>query len=156
MEIGESVHRAEIRELVFFNSHGGQPQVIDLVARDLRVQYGMLAVALNHNRLLDPDGLFPEGEMKHGIQAGTKETSLMLFLRRDLVRSEKAKLFETLSEKMEEEFRFLSPEGRMGFGWQVQDLNSAGGCGDATDSAAERGESMIDQMARISWKCSKK
>jgi creatinine amidohydrolase len=41
-EIGESVARAGIRRLVIANSHGGQPQIMDIVARDLRVRLGML------------------------------------------------------------------------------------------------------------------
>ena len=45
-EIGESVFRAGIRKLVIVNSHGGQPQIMDIVARDLRVRLGMLVVTL--------------------------------------------------------------------------------------------------------------
>ena len=44
-EIGEAVARAGVRKLVLFNSHGGQPQVMEIVARDLRVRLGMLVVA---------------------------------------------------------------------------------------------------------------
>ena len=147
MEIGESVERSGVRKLVLFNSHGGQPQILDIVARDLRVRFGMLVVAVNAGRLLESDGLFSESEMKHGIHAGAKETSLMLHLRPDSVRREKSRRFETLSEEMEAHYRFLSPEGRVGFGWQVQDLNPAGVCGDATDADAERGRKMVEEMA---------
>ena len=30
---------------MLFNSHGGQPQVMEIVARDLRVRLGMVVVA---------------------------------------------------------------------------------------------------------------
>ncbi|HKH66802.1 MAG TPA: creatininase family protein, partial [Reyranella sp.] len=43
-EIGESVARAGVRKLVLFNSHGGQPQIADIVARDLRVRRDMFVV----------------------------------------------------------------------------------------------------------------
>jgi len=43
-EIGESVYRAGCRKILFFNSHGGQPQVMDIVCRELRVKFSMLAV----------------------------------------------------------------------------------------------------------------
>src|SRR6185369_1773260 len=39
-EIGESVARAGVRKLVIFNSHGGQPAIVDIVAVDLRVRLG--------------------------------------------------------------------------------------------------------------------
>ena len=35
-DIGMSVARAGVRKLVLFNSHGGQPHIMDVVARDLR------------------------------------------------------------------------------------------------------------------------
>ena len=39
-EIGASVRRAGIRKLLLFNSHGGQPQVMQIVARELRIDHG--------------------------------------------------------------------------------------------------------------------
>ena len=36
-EIGDSVARAGVRKLVILNTHGGQRQLIEVVARDLRV-----------------------------------------------------------------------------------------------------------------------
>ena len=44
-ELGESVRRAGVRKLVMVNAHGGQPQVMEIVARELRVRHAMLAVA---------------------------------------------------------------------------------------------------------------
>ena len=147
MEIGESVHRAGVRKLVLFNSHGGQPQVLDLVARDLRVRFKLMTVAVNCHRLSDAGGLFSDGEVKHGIHAGDIETSIMLHLRPDLVRTGKLKRFETLSTDMEEQFEYLTPEGAVGFGWQIQDLNAEGACGDASGADAEKGRKLVDQMA---------
>src|ERR671922_1917199 len=43
-EVGEGVARTGIRKLVLFNSHGGQPQIMDIVARDLRVRLEMFVV----------------------------------------------------------------------------------------------------------------
>ena len=85
-EIGESVARAGVRKLVLFNSHGGQPQVMEIVARDLRVRLGMLAVAYSWYAAGVPPGLFADEEVRLGIHAGAIETSMMLHLRPDLVR----------------------------------------------------------------------
>ena len=35
IEIAESIYRAGFRKLVLMNSHGGQPQVMEIAARDL-------------------------------------------------------------------------------------------------------------------------
>ena len=147
-EIGESVARAGVRKLVLFNSHGGQPQISDIVARDLRVRHGMFVVSANCYALGKPPGLFPDGELRHGIHGGTVETSIMLHLRPDLVKMDKARNFVPLSATMEREYEILAPEGAVGFGWQTQDLNPDGACGDAAAADAKRGAAMVDHYAR--------
>ena len=147
-EIGDSVARAKIRKLVLFNSHGGQPQVADIVARDLRVRHGMFVVTANSYALGKPAGMFPEDELKHGIHGGTVETSIMLHLRRDLVKMDKARNFVPLSATMEREYEILAPEGKVGFGWQTQDLNPHGACGNAAAADAERGAQLVDHYAK--------
>src|ERR1700722_11341466 len=100
-EIGESVARAGIRKMVIANSHGGQPQIMDIVARDLRVRLGMLVVTLSYGGLGRPPGLFPDGELRHGIHGGSGETSVLLYLRPDLVREAERRNFVPISVAME-------------------------------------------------------
>jgi creatinine amidohydrolase len=147
-EIGESVARAGIRKFVMLNSHGGQPQVMDIVARDLRVRLGMFAVAANLSGLSREHDLFGEIENRHGIHGGASETSQMLHLRGDLVRTAKAADFAPRSIAIERDNRFLRAEGSaVGFGWQTQDLHPSGACGDATDADAERGARIVASKA---------
>ncbi len=145
-EIAESVHRAGIRKLVLFNSHGGQPQVMDIVARDLRVRLGMLVVVVNQYSLY-PDDLFPEDEIKYGIHGGSAETSVMLYIRPDLVDMSKARNFEPLMKNLEGEYQHLSANGLTKIAWQSQDLNPAGVVGNALDADAERGAKLIENAA---------
>ncbi len=146
-EIGESVSRAGVRKLVLLNSHGGQPQIVDVVARDLRVRLKMLVVALNAYALGYPQGLFPEAELKHGIHAGAIETSIMLHLWPDLVHRDEARNFEPLSVRLEHTFTHLTPTGSIRFGWAIQDLHPAGACGNATDADARRGKLLVEHAA---------
>ena len=69
-EIGESVFRAGCRKLVFVNAHGGNGPVLDIVARELRVRFGMLAVVTAWHRLGYPEGTFGPDELRHGIHGG--------------------------------------------------------------------------------------
>lgn len=148
-EIGESVHRAGIRRLVILNTHGGQPQLLDIVARDLRVRRGMLVVALNYWALGRPEGLFSEAELRHGIHAGAVETSLMLHLRPDLVRESERRDFRSRAAEMETQYAQLRPEGEgIGFGWQIEDLHPLGACGNALDADGERGRAILEHVAR--------
>ena len=146
-EIGESVARTGVRKLVLFNSHGGQPQIMDIVARDLRVRLEMFVVTVSTYSLGRPAGLFPEQELTHGIHGGSVETSMMLHLRPDLVQMDQAKNFVPASIAMEAEYDYLRPEGRVGFGWQTQDINEDGACGNALDADAARGQALVDHAA---------
>ena len=147
-EIGESVSRAGVRKMVLFNSHGGQPQIADIVARELRVRCGMFVVTCGTYALGRPPGLFPDSELKHGIHGGSVETSMMMHLRPELVRREHLADFRPSSLDMESEYEILTPEGRVGFGWETQDLSLPGACGNALDADAERGKQLVEHSAR--------
>jgi len=146
-EIGEGVNRAGVRKLVLFNSHGGQPQVMQIVARELRVQHDMLCVTLSWPALGIPDGLFPDDERRHGIHGGTVETSIMLHLRPDLVHMDKAQDFRTVMAEIEGDYDKLTYVGGVGIGWQSQDINPHGAAGDAASADAERGKAVVDHVA---------
>jgi creatinine amidohydrolase len=147
-EIGESVARAGVRKLVLFNSHGGQPQVMDIVARDLRVRLGMLVVAYSWYAGGLPSGLFDQDEVRHGIHAGAIETSMMLHLRPDLVRLDLAANFRPLMADLAPDYRHLSPTGAGRLAWMAQDLHPSGACGDAADADAGRGRALVEHAAR--------
>ncbi|MDR7481947.1 MAG: creatininase family protein [Armatimonadota bacterium] len=146
-EVGESVARAGVRKLVLLNSHGGQAQLVDVVARDLRVRTGMTVVAVNIFLLGVPPGLFPDAELRHGIHAGAAETSMMLHIRADLVHRDEARPFPSQAAQWEQEFRHLSPTGPIRVAWQIQDLHPLGACGDASDADAGRGRLLIEHAA---------
>src|SRR4030081_1660325 len=71
-ELGERGHRAGIRKILFFNSHGGQPQLLEIVCRDLRVKLGMFAVSAMWPRLIDMNGLVDAAENRPGIHCGQR------------------------------------------------------------------------------------
>jgi creatinine amidohydrolase len=139
VEIGESVARAGLRKLAIVNSHGGNSDLLGVVTRELRIKSQMLAVHTAWSRFGRPDGLFTQAEGIHGIHGGDVETSLMLHLRPDLVRMEKAQNFVSSAQAMEKEFAYLRPTGLQAYGWIAQDLNPHGTVGDASIATAEKG-----------------
>ena len=146
-EIGASVRRAGLRKLLLFNSHGGQPQVMQIVARELRIDHGMLAVAANWFSWGLPDGLFDAVELRHGIHAGAVETAMMLAVRPDLVDMAAAADFVPVTVADDLDYPRLRALGAAGLGWQTQDLHGEGACGDATRATAEAGRAVIDHAA---------
>ena len=147
IQLGESVQRAGLRRILLFNSHGGNPQVLDIVARTLRIRHKLFVVNVSWPRLGLPDGMFSAHELTHGIHGGDVETSVMLHLRPDLVDMDKARNFEPWTVAMQQRFRFLTAEGRIGFGWQTQDLHRAGACGDASLATAEKGRLVVEHVS---------
>jgi creatinine amidohydrolase len=146
-EIGESVHRAGLRKLVIVNSHGGNTEVIGIVARELRVKLGMLVATTQWRRFGLPSGMYTPFDSTHGIHAGDIETSLMLYFRPDLVDMSKAKLFPSKAAEMEKDYKHLRPAGQHGFGWIAQDINPNGAVGDASIATAEKGRLTAEHQA---------
>src|SRR6266851_1544701 len=146
-EIGESVHRAGVEKLVIINSHGGNSPIIDIVARNLRVRFGMLVVTASWHRLGYPKGLFSDEELAHGIHAGEIETSLMLAIKTETVRG-KMPSAKPSTVAMEHEFKQLRAGHPAGFGWMAQDLHPSGAAGNAAAGTLDKGEAALDFGAR--------
>ncbi|CAN0459253.1 unnamed protein product, partial [Ectocarpus fasciculatus] len=98
--------------------------------------------------LLAPEGHFPAPEIQHGIHGGSVETAVMLHLRPDLVKMDKAENFVPASVAMEKDYKHLRPEGGIGFGWQAQDIHPSGAVGNALDADAARGKQLVENGAR--------
>ena len=69
------------------NGHGGNVPLLNVAARRLRVEHGLLAVGCHYPFLPLPEGMggWGEDEMRFGIHGGAVETSMMAHLRPDLV-----------------------------------------------------------------------
>ena len=142
------MHRAGIRKILFLNSHGGQPQLLEIVCRDLRVKLGMFAVSVMWPRLIDMDELFDANENRHGIHGGQSETSVMLHLHpRPRRYGPRGKLCAAVGCRSSASPRCCGPEGAARFGWQAQDLHPKGACGDATRATAELGKTTVERAA---------
>jgi creatinine amidohydrolase len=147
IEIGASIARAGLRKVALMNSHGGNSEVLGIVARELRVRHGMLCVATHWRRFGLPAGMYSPIDDKYGIHAGDIETSLMLHFRPDLVRMDKAKNFISNAMAMEQDYTHLRPIGTHAFAWIAPDLNADGAVGDASSATAEKGKATAEYQA---------
>lgn len=148
IELGACVARTGVRRLVLMNTHGGNVPLMDLVARSLRSDHGMLVVMASLHRFGYPDGLFAPDERAHGIHGGEIETSLMLAFRPDLVDMAQAKDFAPFSREMETRFTHLRANHPVGFAWLSEDLHREGAMGDARGATREKGEAAAQFGAR--------
>ncbi|MBP5974405.1 creatininase family protein [Brasilonema sp. CT11] len=146
MEVGESVYRAGFRKLVLMNSHGGQPQVMEIVARDLHIKYDeFLVFPLFTWRVPHiTSELVTLKEKQVGIHAGDAETSLML-----AILPEQVKMDAAVAEYPPEqpEGSLLSIEGKLPFAWATRDISKSGVVGDPTVATKEKGDRILESVS---------
>lgn len=145
-EIGESVARAGVKKLVLFNSHGGQVSVMDIVARDLRARLDILTFSVNWYNLPLGEavlGQFSAEEHRFGIHGGDIETSMMLALAPQTVDMRQARNFKSTSQQRSKKYTILGNGVSAKMGWQTQDYNAMGACGNAAAATAEKGQAVI-------------
>ncbi|MEM9145691.1 MAG: creatininase family protein [Pseudomonadota bacterium] len=143
LEIGASVARAGVRKLVIVTSHGGNVAPMGVVARELRVEHGLMCVMTAWGTGADTAALLPEWEGAYGIHAGASETAQMLAIRPDLVDMTKAEDFRTTQLDWIAAHRQLRLHGPTATGWMAQDLHPSGAAGDARAATAEIGHAIL-------------
>lgn len=146
VQIGLAVAAAGVRRLVIVNGHGGQPEVMTLVARELRVRAGLLVVCANWFDFGEPPGLIPPQERRFGIHGGLIETSVMLHLAPHRVRGAEVGNFPSAVQDWATRFPALAGT-RTRIAWASQDLNPAGAVGDARAASATLGEALVAHAA---------
>ena len=142
-EIGLSAARAGIRKMVIINSHGGNLDLVSVLARELRVQAGLYAVKCQWGSFGHPEGLYSDQELQYGIHGGDIETSLMLHFRPELVDMSKAADFDSTAASSP-----VPPTGSVSYGWVAKDLNPSGTVGNASAATAEKGRLTAQHQAK--------
>lgn len=146
-ELGLSVARSGIQKLLIFNAHGGQVSLMDIVARDLRCEHGLMVYSSNWYQLPLGDavnGLFNAHEHRFGIHAGDVETSMMLALYPERVAMAHARNFASTSQQRAAQYPILGNGQSAKLGWQMQDYNPMGAAGNAANATAEKGHAMLN------------
>jgi creatinine amidohydrolase len=149
MEVGQSLYRAGFRKFALVNGHGGQPQIMEIVARDLHQQQeGFMVFPLFVWRVPNcASELLTSDELEFGIHAGDAETSLLLSILPEQVRM--AAAVKQYPQGLPQN-SLLSMEGQLPFAWTTRDLSSSGVLGDPTVATKAKGEQILSSLAS-SW-----
>ncbi|MBI5716676.1 MAG: creatininase family protein [Burkholderiales bacterium] len=148
VQVGESVYRSGFRKLLIVNGHGGQPQIMEMAARELRLRHGDYVVVPHHTwRLPHVAGRYlSEREKKLAMHAGHAETAIMMALAPDTVHMERA----VANYPPEFPSKLLSPDGRPACAWSARDFGPSGVIGDPLPATREQGDAILDSLA-ASW-----
>ena len=143
-DLGSSLASARFQKVALYNTHGGNTSLIDVMARDLRAEFGLRTFALHGSGGISFEGLDPQEKM-YGFHAGEVETSFLLAATPELVdRSAYTVNYIADSSKPE----LLLPENAPAtFAWLTRDIAPSGVMGDPRPATAENGAKWIDAAA---------
>ncbi|WP_348550238.1 creatininase family protein [Acidithiobacillus sp.] len=146
IEIGESIYRSGFRKLLIVNAHGGQPQVLDIAARELRLRHGdFLIIARSVWSVAYDNEFLSEEEKRLAMHAGHAETALLLALAPNLVNMDLA------VKNVPEVFPCPSlSKDRPALAWCARDFGESGVIGDPRHASAEQGRALLSDLTR-SW-----
>jgi len=143
-DLGSSLAQARFQKLVLYNTHGGNTALIDVMARDLRAEFGLRTFALHGSGGISFEGLSPQ-EKAYGYHAGEVETALLLASSPELV-DISAYTVNYIADVANPELLF--PENAPAtFAWLTRDIAPSGVMGDPRPASAENGARWLDQAA---------
>lgn len=142
-QVGLEIARAGVKKVVFVNSHGGNVSIIDIVARELRVKAGMLAVKTGWSQYW-PKDLYSDIENRHGIHGGDSETSVVMHLRPELVNVDKLQDYPSVAARDEQAFKYMRPTGMTSYAWIASDIHPLGTAGEAHLATADKGRITVE------------
>ncbi|PLT44202.1 Creatinine amidohydrolase [Paenibacillus pasadenensis] len=138
-DIAESLARAGFRKLLLFNTHGGNADLLGMMAREIRIATGLAVFRLDPGAVGYSDSFTSDEEKAAGIHAGDVETSLVLAVCPDWVHPELApREMPRFPQLPYFSFRAKS------FAWVMDDISASGAAGDAAAATAERGAAMLE------------
>jgi len=143
-DLGASIAASGFKKLVLYNTHGGNSSLVDVMARDLRAEFGLRTFALFGSGGITFDGL-SDREKAYGFHAGEIETAFLLSATPELVDTT-AYTVNYIADV--EKPDLLRPENAPAtFAWLTRDIAASGVMGDPRPATAENGARWVDMAA---------
>ncbi|MEM9200375.1 MAG: creatininase family protein [Actinomycetota bacterium] len=143
-DLAARVAEMGVQRLVFLNGHGGNSTMLNVACREARRRHGLLTFLVHPFAppAYSPPSAVDTGELGMGIHGGYDETSVVMHLRPELVKLDRAvrNVPEWLADN--EHVRF---GGSTQFGWMSDDFGPHGHIGDPTGATAQAGERLFEQ-----------
>jgi len=143
-DIGASLAAAGFKRLALYNTHGGNTSLVDVMARDLRAEFGLRTFTLHGSGGVAFEGLSAQ-ERAYGFHAGEVETAFLLASVPELV-DESAYTANYIADAAKPEL--LKPENSAAnFAWLTRDIAASGVMGDPRPATAKNGTRWIEEAA---------
>ncbi|HVU48305.1 MAG TPA: creatininase family protein [Terracidiphilus sp.] len=143
-DLGASIEAGGFRKVVLYNTHGGNTSLVDVLARDLRAEFGLRTFSLFGSPGAELDGVSKQ-ERIYGFHAGEIETAYLLYAMPALVHTEE---YSANYIARVDDPELLKPEGSAAnFAWLTKDIAPSGVLGDPSAATAENGERWSNEAA---------
>lgn len=143
-DLGASIAAAGFKKVALFNTHGGNTSLVDVMARDLRAEFGLRTFTLFGAVGAGFEGVSAQ-ERTYGFHAGEIETAFLLYGTPELVHPDK---YTSNYIARVDTPELLKPEGsNANFAWLTRDIAPSGVMGDPSAATAENGEKWVNASA---------
>jgi creatinine amidohydrolase len=143
-DIASSVHTAGFRKLVLYNTHGGNTSLDDVLARDLRAEFGLRTFYLSGSAGASNPEIAPQ-ERAYGFHANEWETAVLLSAIPELVHPDQYTV--NYIAQLDAPELLLPENGPATFSWLTRDIAPSGVMGDPRPATAGHGALWIDRAA---------
>ncbi len=143
-DLGASIQAGGFQKLVLYNTHGGNTSLVDVMARDLRAEFGLRTFSLFGSPGATFDTVSAQ-ERAYGFHAGEIETAFLLYGTPELVRQDRysSNYIADVADPQP-----LKPEGSSAnFAWLTRDIAASGVMGDPAAATAENGQRWVRESA---------
>jgi creatinine amidohydrolase len=143
VDLGRSVAATPATRLVFLNGHGGNTALLQVAVREVRRRFGLRTFAMP-SLVGGTDRPNGEGVDERGlsIHGGASETSMVMYVRPDLVDLSKAE--RNVPEHIAD-LTYLGFNAKpVSFGWLSDDFGPSGVIGDPTQATVAYGKSLFE------------
>ena len=143
-DLGASIAASGFKKVVLYNTHGGNTSLVDVLARDLRAEFGLRTFSLFGSAGAEFEGVNKQ-ERAYGFHAGEIETAFLLHATPELVHPQEYTANYIARVDAPE---LLKPEGSAAnFAWLTRDIAPSGVMGDPSAATAENGERWSNEAA---------
>lgn len=144
LDVCRSVRENGFRKLVLFNGHGGNIDTLKIIARDVRIETGIMVFIIHIGNLTVPEEIISKEELLLGIHGGDYETSLLMSSYPNWVNHNK---LSNETPKLLEESNFLRFQ-KGNFAWTIDDVSVSGTLGNATIATKEKGNNLYNVQGK--------
>jgi len=143
-DLGSSLSKAGFQKIVLYNTHGGNVSLVDVMARDLRAEFGLRMFSMHSAAGVAFEGLDAQ-ERAYGFHAGEVETSFLLATVPELV--DRSAYTSNYIADITKPAVLLPENAPATFAWLTRDIAPSGVMGDPRPSSAEKGARWLEEAA---------